>query len=548
MSVFLKESWTEEDQRKMAAQLRGFLLPFAIVEGYGIYGRGQVVVGDWKDKHTFTAIVMDGDMVETGIRFDFLPHSRCSCGTKGSCSHMAAAIFWKLRQEGLDVRRFVKAYGLEGTSSPAKAAAARSFFGSPMPAGRAGKSDASGAKPGPVETPAPGGGFRKWHRQFEQLLPVYRGEKEHFLQTVDRHLLRYAEDWPDMQLKALYRMHALLYAMRLADRTFALSAYGFYGIRELSDELIVLFAEELRGTDREGMTMREDCLAYARGLSVMIDEYGLSERQSLIRWLFIFRLVWTNIPFEPELRRRERERLAESANEPGLDGELRMLRIAAAAHLVVLEENDAAALAFLDGHTETEMAMVYLFYDYLELYTETRQWSRLHLWLAWLRPRMAYDRNEGMGSRYYLDCWRKLAEAEATDERRKDMLEAMSEALPYSFDLYAEALIEMEDYRRWADLHIALREAPNESSHYSKVEAKAPQVLLPVFHQSVERWIRGKNRDSYREAVRGMRQLEKLYRKAKMPERWREYTGQLLERYSRMRALHEEMRKGGVIR
>ncbi|WP_144340806.1 hypothetical protein [Paenibacillus darwinianus] len=535
------------DQRKMAAQLRGFLLPPVIAEGYGIYGSGRVLIGESKGKHTFNAVVMDGDMEETAIRFDFLPHSRCSCRAKGSCKHMAAAIFLFLRQEGLDVESFVKEYGVEKTTPSAKAAAARSLSGSPVSAGRAGMSGASGAKPDAVETPAPGGGFRKWHRQFEQLLPVYRGGKEHFLQTVHYHLLRHAEDWPDMQLKALYRMHALLYAMRLADRTFAFSAFGYYDIRELTDQLIVSFAEELRGTDREGLTIREDCLAYARGLGVVIAEYGFAGRQSLIRWLFIFRLVWTNIPFEPEQRKRERERMEEAANEPGLDGELRVLRIAAAAHLVVLEGGDPAALVFLEGFSGISMPP-YLFYDYLELYTEIRHWSRLHLWLAWLRPRMAYDQNGGMGSRYYLDCWRKLVQGETTDERRKDMLEAMKDALPYSFDLYAEVLIEMEDYRRWADLHIALREAPNESSHYSKVEAKAPQVLLPVFHQSVERWILGKNRDSYREAVRGMRQLEKLYRKAKMPERWREYTGQLLERYSRMRALHEEMRKGGVIR
>ena len=79
------------------------------------------------------------------------------------------------------------------------------------------------------------------------------------------------------------------------------------------------------------------------------------------------------------------------------------------------------------------------------------------------------------------------------------------------------------------------------------IEKHEPELLLPFYHQAVERYILLKNRVSYKAAVKLLKRLSKLYKKIKQEERWEQFITAFASRHSRLRALQEELRKGKLI-
>jgi uncharacterized Zn finger protein len=79
------------------------------------------------------------------------------------------------------------------------------------------------------------------------------------------------------------------------------------------------------------------------------------------------------------------------------------------------------------------------------------------------------------------------------------------------------------------------------------IEKDAPELLLPFYHQAVERYIAHKNRDGYKAAVKLLKRLSKIYKKMKREEPWEQFITALAVRNSRLRALQEELRKGKLI-
>jgi uncharacterized Zn finger protein len=77
-----------------------------------------------------------------------------------------------------------------------------------------------------------------------------------------------------------------------------------------------------------------------------------------------------------------------------------------------------------------------------------------------------------------------------------------------------------------------------------QVEAAEPALLLPIYHQAVEKSIQEKNRTSYTNAVRYLKRLQALYQKLGQPERWSLYMQRLVHKYARLRAFQEELKKG----
>ncbi|MEC0213863.1 hypothetical protein P4H70_33625, partial [Paenibacillus ehimensis] len=76
------------------------------------------------------------------------------------------------------------------------------------------------------------------------------------------------------------------------------------------------------------------------------------------------------------------------------------------------------------------------------------------------------------------------------------------------------------------------------------VEKHDPSLMLPLFHQAVERCIAEKNRTAYKNAVRLLKKLHTLYKKLNRSNDWDDFIYRLAMKYSRLRALQEELRKG----
>jgi hypothetical protein len=172
------------------------------------------------------------------------------------------------------------------------------------------------------------------------------------------------------------------------------------------------------------------------------------------------------------------------------------------------------------------------------------QWERLVWWLQALAPILRRQYSELQS---YAEQWdaavRHLPEAEP------HMWSALESLLPLGGRMYEDKLLSYGKYERWMDYQLSSGRDP---ANYKVTELKpletgAPQLLLPFYHQAVERHMSHKNRDGYKAAVKLLKRLSKLYGRLKQEERWQHYIEQFATRHSRLRALQEELRKGKLI-
>ncbi|WP_128099899.1 SWIM zinc finger domain-containing protein [Paenibacillus sp. DCT19] len=182
---------------------------------------------------------------------------------------------------------------------------------------------------------------------------------------------------------------------------------------------------------------------------------------------------------------------------------------------------------------------------FLHVLVEQLDWNRLGQWLAELGPLLANRRNDPLHD--YMQLWdtviQELPETEDT------MWNTLVSMLPHSRPAYEDALHRRSQWRRWIDFQLSTGAEPLEFrvAVLQPIEKDAPELLLPFYHQAVERYIGHKNRDGYKAAVKLLKRLAKLYKKLKQEERWEQFITALAVRNSRLRALQEELRKGKLI-
>jgi hypothetical protein len=270
--------------------------------------------------------------------------------------------------------------------------------------------------------------------------------------------------------------------------------------------------------------------------------HAFPKDQTPVDWLYLYRYLWGNLLRRTEWADREKERLNRELRQQDLHPKTRDFIISALAHFDFIEGNDEKAIRQLDGLLYAKEPRN--FFPYLRTYLETKRWDRMLLWMRWMVPLMkecSYIEFD-VYCRYWL---------EAVDQRPLDegWIGVMTELLPKSYDFYSEYLLAKNECRLWADLHLYLNISPLDldPADLRKVEKAGLQLLLPLYHQAVERYILRKNREAYRLAVRALQKLRQLYKRLKQPHRWERYMEQITGQYSRLRAFQEELTKGELI-
>lgn len=133
---------------------------------------------------------------------------------------------------------------------------------------------------------------------------------------------------------------------------------------------------------------------------------------------------------------------------------------------------------------------------------------------------------------------------------KEDLLEkAYIHTLPYSYRKYEDFLYEKKQFDKWMDLFTMMGYGLD---HLHKEQIKTLQeydqsLLLSLYHRSIQEHIEGKNREHYRIAVRQLKKLRTLYKKLKKQTEFEQFLLVILERTKRLRAFHEECRKGKLI-
>ncbi|MCL6598025.1 MAG: SWIM zinc finger family protein [Alicyclobacillus macrosporangiidus] len=172
----------------------------------------------------------------------------------------------------------------------------------------------------------------------------------------------------------------------------------------------------------------------------------------------------------------------------------------------------------------------------------TQKVDELFTWLRWLRDTLGA--HSTAHERYVAPVWRILADHhEAARAEYEEMLRARGGR---EYRLY---LLQRDRFEEWADVvMMALWNVPFLAKDEADVVARQkPEALIPVYHHLVERLVDQRQRDAYREAVRVLVRLRKLYHKVKRPDRWEAFIARFAQRHQRLRALQEELRRKGVV-
>lgn len=121
--------------------------------------------------------------------------------------------------------------------------------------------------------------------------------------------------------------------------------------------------------------------------------------------------------------------------------------------------------------------------------------------------------------------------------------------LPHSRFQYLTYLLEKEDYRKWVELQTLIGNTLDfvDRPTITSITKKDPGALKPLYFNTVDQLIAARSRDSYKLAVRQLKKLKQLYKKEKRLPDWDMYFEKLLTRTKRLRAFHEECRKGKLI-
>src|SRR5690606_19049545 len=126
---------------------------------------------------------------------------------------------------------------------------------------------------------------------------------------------------------------------------------------------------------------------------------------------------------------------------------------------------------------------------------------------------------------------------------------ALARLLPYSYVEYNSFLLDTEQYRKWVDLQIYAGYDIDDIDRgvLKEIETIDRAALLPLYHRAVAKAIEGKNRPSYKKAVKYLRKIRAHYKKLKQEDLWYEYITKLAAVNKRLRAFQQELLRDSMI-
>jgi hypothetical protein len=209
--------------------------------------------------------------------------------------------------------------------------------------------------------------------------------------------------------------------------------------------------------------------------------------------------------------------------------------------LLVLESRDDEALAMADVFTEETEESFALTVTYI---AESEDWPRLVKWLRFVTARMNLLGADNL--RRFANLWLTIRQHLSVDDECETFLR---KGLPGTRNYYQQFIFESNQMRKWVELQLLNQNDPIEyrADFLKQIETSDREALLPWYHQAIERAVRRKNRDSYKVAARMLKKLSSHYKKLKRTGEWDRFMDRFLTRHARLRALHEEMRKKGLI-
>lgn len=497
-------------------------------QGWALYHKGLVSKWSVQQGTLLRALVGEHDPSKVRIDLEHFSKSQCSCGRLPFCEHMAAVILAVYTSHGRPELLLIQAKHAQLTKSRlARTTAAKE------------RAPERPSEPSPKDLPG------KWQRVFDQRFRGYtlnhNNSVEGFQSLALDSLRTFAASW-DTPLRLLYELHIYLFVLRTLDGFHQthlnsyLSTYHEAGSRALAGQC--LEAMEAVAADLSADLSYDRYPKHWEETVRYVRELSLQGKPGPVEWMDVYRVFWEKLFRQFADTHSELKELSNRLGQKNLLPRQEDVLVLAIAHFDFMRGQDEEAMNRLERLHAKRPG------DYWHLLRQLKRredWERLIQWLRWLLPLMARMKQE----EFHTACsyWVETAKYQSSDE---EWIQVMYKLLPKSYYYYTDYLMNTRRYKQWIDLQLANGISPSNlyPEQIQAIESADPRLLLPLYHQSVERMIMEKNRASYLAAIREMRILLALYQKLGWEQRWPLYVSMLSDKFSRLRAFQQELKKG----
>ncbi|WP_379157810.1 SWIM zinc finger domain-containing protein [Paenibacillus sp. sgz5001063] len=535
---------------KLISDVAYYFEDLNLKRGFQYYKQNRVKALRMISPRRVMAVVEGREDYAVSLELDNLTESHCDCPVQEPCKHMAAVLMSVAESQERSVNMLANAKAIidRKKTEALEASAVTGVSGS--------RREQAKKLAGLIPAATVG----QW-REYMALLTAPLAQAVRNPQYSDRALSAIMEAKADLAPAAelLFQLNARLFILEsliqpisttynagpLSSSSYSLGYYTAIAVSELKGSVANLMKSGLPlVSEQEEWPRVKETLDYIR-LEMLTESRDRLREQPYFS--FCYDRLWTSWiapnTSGSKLYLEELDALRERASGLGAAVNRSALQLAESRMYFYLSD-DKAAWERLAAASERPGLHPDELMGFLAQLAEAGHWSRLAAWLEVTGPLLnsrLYNLQGYAG--YWEDAVRHLPETEP------QMWSTLSGMLPLSQDIYEEKLLASGKWQEWMDYQLASGKEPSDFrvSDLQPVEKNAPELLLPFYHQAVERFVLEKNRHSYKAAVKLLKRLAKLYKKLKREARWEEFLDAFTARHSRLRALQEELRKGKLI-
>ncbi len=393
--------------------------------------------------------------------------------------------------------------------------------------------------------------IERWHRFFEKKFKHFFSSSfnqvDAFYSEVTRHLSPISAQW-EPSLQGLYRLHVLMFVMERTESYYR-SLQSSYFPKHLQEGCEALFANcilEYEETLKKLDVQMENAVFAARLQETIgyLQHRAFGHGDIPADWMRLYLSLWWRLHKQKEYFQKEMRWLEHKKAESVLSGAPSNKPETALLHMEMISGRDEKALESIAVNGDAkEIRRVFL---YLRHFLEDNDWHRLQRWLNAFTPILGSAVEDSALLEAYFEYWRLLAEHTPNEQ---DWDRMIMDLLPYSYDYYSQNLLKEAKYGHWVDLQLWMERSPLEvdPDQLEKLESIDVRLLLPWFHQSVEKSIGMKKREGYRIAVDFLHRLKSYYQRMDQPSSWEAYIHRLSDKYKPLRAFQEELRRSNLL-
>jgi len=515
----------------------------AMRRGWNAYQAGKVADVKIGDTRVTAQVTDQREACEVCLAFDSFERSRCACGSKTYCHHMAALFFqlyaaYEKRPELFLMQHRKMKLHLRKERENRKKKVRKELV--------AHAEEQCAYHPVGADDPV-----ANWYldivKRFSESFSAASFSPESVLNELRDYASRISGGWPSPS-RELYMAFAHLFMLGLAENRYAsfspnyvpkqTAAHFRQLFHECADHFCRFLGRVSIPTDDGGIFAR--ILELAGWLHHRV--FRADDRS--VEWMEVYRaFCWKLGEWPPQALQQEKRRLSDALRDEQMPLNRRRRLMMGLLHIELIEGGAEALPRLLRLIAESgELEHVFA---YVDRSMRTNDWSRAKLILDSMLPHVREHPSDRVKVRY-LDCWKNLLPHTDCQDQWRDVLKSL---LPHSMEIYEQMLVRAGDYRSWVDLQMASGRGPNEVNRetVAVIEMENVELLLPFYHQAVHRAIAERKRESYKKAVEFMIRLAAYYDRIGEKDRFQAFLTQLRKAHGTLRALMEELRRSRLI-